>query len=67
MYVFVIGDVILYLQRSGVEIKAFIFARRVANKMSRGGQDLDCKVYVGNLPRDVTERELEIEFERFGA
>ena len=39
----------------------------VANKMSRGGQDLDCKVYVGNLPRDVTERELEIEFERFGA
>jgi len=34
--------------------------------MSRGG-DLDCKVYVGNLPRDLTERELEIEFEKFGA
>lgn len=31
-----------------------------------GGQDLTCKVYVGDLPNDASEVELEREFERFG-
>ena len=35
--------------------------------MSRYGErDLDCKVYVGDLPRDVTEKELEKHFSYYG-
>lgn len=33
--------------------------------MSRGG-DLECKVYVGDLPRDASEKELEKEFSYYG-
>lgn len=33
--------------------------------MSRGG-DLACKVYIGDLNPDATEKELEREFEYYG-
>ncbi|XP_067937707.1 serine/arginine-rich splicing factor 7-like [Watersipora subatra] len=33
--------------------------------MSRGG-DIECKVYVGDLPRDASEKELEKEFGYYG-
>ncbi|MFH4973891.1 hypothetical protein AB6A40_000600 [Gnathostoma spinigerum] len=32
----------------------------------RGGDGLDCKVYVGGLPSDATSQELEDAFNRFG-
>ena len=34
--------------------------------MSRGRPDLDCKVYVGDLPRDATDKELERAFNYYG-
>ena len=34
--------------------------------MSRGSS-LDCKVYVGELPKDATEKELEHAFSYYGA
>lgn len=34
--------------------------------MSGRGGDLECKVYVGDLPNDTSEKELEKEFEYYG-
>ncbi|VDK47127.1 unnamed protein product [Anisakis simplex] len=34
--------------------------------MSRRGDPLDCKVYVGGLPQDATSQEVEDAFNRFG-
>ena len=34
--------------------------------MSRYGSDLECKIYVGDLARDTTERDLERAFSYYG-
>jgi len=33
----------------------------------RNSENLDCKVYVGDLARDVSERDLEKVFKQFGS
>ena len=38
----------------------------LSGKMSRYGSDLDCKIYVGDLARDTTERDLERAFSYYG-
>ncbi|WAR02804.1 SRSF7-like protein [Mya arenaria] len=34
--------------------------------MSRGGRDLDCKIYVGDLARDTNEKDIERAFSYYG-
>lgn len=39
---------------------------REALKMASRSMDIQCKVYVGDLPEDVSEKELEREFSYYG-
>ena len=51
-----------------VKVKDLKWKRNVVAyfQMSRGAASLDCKVYVGDLPRDASEKEVERAFSYYG-